>query len=96
MAKRGAGYGSEDHLIRYWTDQRAMMEGAILNAVSRPGGKLEWVYPSATDAAAQEPEGLAFLSDSPEVLAHWKQFWPQTGTQQCWDGVAWVPVEQRH
>src|SRR5262249_17535579 len=55
----------------------------------RSNAVLEWIYPSPTDTSAHEPQGLDFLgSDSAGVLASWKDFWPQTGTQQCWDGVA--------
>src|SRR5262249_39239879 len=89
MAKRGNGYGSEDQLNRYWTNQRAMFEGRLLPALGRSNAVLEWIYPSPTDTSAHEPQGLDFLgSDSAGVLASWKDFWPQTGTQQCWDGVA--------
>jgi hypothetical protein len=104
MAKRGDGYGSEEHLIRYWTDQRLVLEAALLEALGRRDGSFAWIYPSA-DASAKEPEGLGFLpADLAKVVDRWKEFWPQTGTQQCWDGVArlatdagveWILIEAK-
>jgi hypothetical protein len=85
MAKRGDGYGSEDHLLRYWTDQRKAFEKSISKAVGWPDGRLDWIYPA--NVTTGEPEGLTFLSDHGNVEG-WKEFWPQTGTQPCWDGVA--------
>jgi len=103
MGKRGNGYGSEDHFHRYWAQQRQDLEAAVLSAVGTRGS-LEWVYPSA-DPSAREPEGLAFLcAESQDVLDRWKDFWPQTGTQQCWDGIArletgvateWILIEAK-
>jgi hypothetical protein len=89
MAKRGDGYGSEDHLNRYWTDHRAVLEARLLQALGRPDARIEWIYPSPIDTTAREPEGLDFLPvESTEDVEGWKEFWPQSGTQQCWDGVA--------
>jgi hypothetical protein len=31
---------------------------------------------------------LDFLTDRPDVLALWKDFWPQRGRAQTWDGAA--------
>ena len=90
MAKRGDGYGSEDHLLRYWSEQRTALEASIAAAVSWPEGPPDWIYP--TNAPTREPEGLSFLSDRSDIVDRWKEFWPQTGTQQCWDGLARLAV----
>jgi hypothetical protein len=93
MAKRGEGYGSEDHLHRYWTDQRPVLEKGLLQVLDRSRGSLEWIYPSTVDKSAREPEGLGFLPPDSPALANWKEFWPQSGSQQCWDGVATLAAD---
>jgi hypothetical protein len=47
MGKRGKGYGSEDHFIRWRLERGAQLDGAILKTLDqRPGARLEWLYPT--------------------------------------------------
>ncbi len=97
MGKRGEGYGSEDHLATYLRMMPAALDGAIRQrtGLSAP---IEWQYP--TTGIAREPKGIDFLAGQPDVQAAWREFWPQTGNQQRWDGVArcgdeWLLLEAK-
>lgn len=94
MGKRGKGYGSEDHFLRYSEQRPAILDTAILEKIRAPAGaSIDWFYPPRpTNKAAREPQGLTFLKDQKGVLAKWHEFWPQTGRQQTWDGVARLQV----
>ena len=59
----------------------------ILEALAAPGGRLEWVYPTCADRE-REPEGWAFLAGDNRVMGSLREFWPQRGRAQTWDGVA--------
>lgn len=97
MGKRGKGYGSEDHFLRYSEQQPAVLDAAILEKIRTPAGaSIDWFYPPRPmQKAAREPQGLKFLKgqeDQKQVLETWRAFWPQTGRQQSWDGVARLRV----
>jgi len=103
MGKRGDGYGSEDHFLRYRSERAEQLDRSVLNALAAPNGSLEWLYPRGTPDE-REPEGLDFLTDRNDVLARWRQYWPQRGRAQTWDGIAkvhrdgtveWVLVEAK-
>ena len=103
MGKRGQGYGSEDHFLRYRADHRDEFDRLLLEALGAPEGTLEWVYPTGSEGE-REPQGLEFLRDDSEVMTAWASFWPQRGRQQTWDGVArlrqgdaieWVLIEAK-
>lgn len=88
MGKRGEGYGSEDHFLRYRAERPEELNAAILTALG--GGndcRLAWIYPRGIPDEP-EPEGLDFLSNDEEVQARWKAYWPQRGRAQTWDGIA--------
>lgn len=103
MGRRGDGYGSDYHFLRQRVEQAAALDRSLLSALDAPDGRLEWVYPTGTEGE-REPEGLAFLSDRQDVQALWREYWPQRGRAQTWDGVAklhtsagseWVLIEAK-
>jgi hypothetical protein len=88
MGKRGEGYGSEDHFLRYCAERSEQLNAAVLSALNAgTNGSVEWVYPTGAPDE-REPEGLDFLTDREDVLARWKEYWPQRGRAQTWDGIA--------
>lgn len=88
MGKRGDGYGSEDHFLRYRAERPEELNAAVLGVLDGASDhRIEWVYPSGA-IGEREPEGLEFLIDKQEVLARWKEYWPQRGRAQTWDGIA--------
>jgi hypothetical protein len=88
MGRRGNGYGSEDHFLRWRTERAAEFDALVLKAVGSPGrAAIEWVYPTGRQGE-REPQGLRFLRDRADALERWKKFWPDTLRQQTWDGVA--------
>ena len=100
MGKRGDGFGSEDHFLRYRSDRPVELDRAILAALQAPRGRLEWIYPCGVQDE-REPTGVSFVED-PRISALWKDFWPQRGRAQTWDGIAklvngdvveWVLIE---
>lgn len=104
MGKRGEGYGSEDHFLRYRAERSEDLNAALLDALhaGRTGG-VEWIYPTSA-AEEREPEGLEFLTDREDVFARWREYWPQRGRAQTWDGIAklhrgesyeWVLIEAK-
>ena len=104
MGKRGEGYGSEDHFLRYRAERSRKLDRALLAAVEAGiEGRVEWIYPTGAPQE-REPEGLEFLPDREDVLARWKEYWPQRGRAQTWDGIAklhhgenyeWVLIEAK-
>ena len=103
MGKRGDGYGSEDHFLRYRSSRPEELNAVLLRGLGAADGAFEWVYPSGAKDET-EPEGLDFLADRDDVMARWKEYWPQRGRAQTWDGVAklrrgveveWVLIEAK-
>lgn len=97
MGKRGDGYGSEDHLSTYLRLQRSALDDAIRRAAGLSGA-IEWIYPAS--GTTKEPKGVSFLVGRPDVQGACRKFWPQTGNQQRWDGVArcgdeWLLIEAK-
>lgn len=79
-------YGSEYHFLRYRHEQPEKLDRAILKAVGAPRkSTIEWLYPSVD--TRKEPQGVNFVDDR-QVRDQWKKFWPTSGRQQSWDGVA--------
>lgn len=98
MGRRGDGYGSQDHLLFYRTSLKsALLDDQVLKAIqARAGARIHWRYPVARPTeSAREPEGMAFLDDRPDIVAKWRDFWPQRGKQPAWDGVAQLRVGGR-
>jgi len=83
-------YGSRHHLTQYRDSAPAILDDAIIKAISprTPKPALEWIYPLQNETR-REPTGTSFLSLEPNQERAWKEFWPQTGTPPSWDGVAW-------
>lgn len=83
MAKRGQGYGSEDHLLSYHEKDRQLLDRYIQSAIgtSEP---IQWLYPGAM---VSEPKDLSFISFSSSQAEAWKSFWPSPGNRS-WDAVA--------
>jgi hypothetical protein len=103
MGKLGDGYGSEYHFLRHRTGQPEALDKTLLTALGASEGRLEWHYPIGAEGE-REPEGLAFLRDREDVQTLWREFWPQRGRAQTWDGVAklhrgadveWVLIEAK-
>jgi hypothetical protein len=101
VGKLGDGHGSEYYFLRYRAEQSEALDQTLLAAIGRPEGRLEWHYPTG-QAGEREPEGLAFLRDREDLQPLWREFWPQRGRAQTWDGVArlhtgaeveWVLIE---
>jgi hypothetical protein len=86
MAKRGRGYGSEDHFRRYRSERSSELDRYLVRALSGPDASLEWIYPTGK-AGEREPTGVGFIADK-RIQEMWRSFWPQRGRAHCWDGVA--------
>ena len=98
MGKKGDGYGSEDHFLTWRRAAAADLDASLLTATGL-SGTVEWVYPDLGRPDMEEPKGLDFLPDQ-RVRDRWREFWPQTGNQQRWDGVArvgdeWLLIEAK-
>jgi hypothetical protein len=91
MGKKGDGYGSEDHFLTYRETPSGDLDARLLAATGLRG-ELSWHYPDLKAPDMKEPKGINFLSDQ-AIREAWKAFWPQTGNQQRWDGVARVGDE---
>ncbi len=91
MGRRGNGYGSEDHFWTYRTESKDPLDRCLLAATGLRGVPA-WVYPDPARPDIEEPKGMGFCSD-PALQEEWEKFWPQTGNQQRWDGVAMVDRE---
>ena len=88
MGKRGEGYGSEHHFRDYRAHRADEFDRLLLQALgTQDDGSLEWIYPVGAEGE-REPDGLAFLNDRPDVLDRWRNYWPQLGRAQTWDGIA--------
>jgi hypothetical protein len=95
MGKRGKGYGSEDHLLRYHSEQPDALNSALLAGV-KLDKPLDWIYPGK---ARNEPKDLDFIQLSEARIADWKRFWPSPGNRR-WDAVArcgseWILIEAK-
>lgn len=104
MPEMGAGYGSEAHLLRFLGRHRRLLDGLVLDATG--GDAIEWLdYNFDPNARWQDAEwtGVEFV-ESDELRAHWRDFWPTTGTQPNWDAIgrlrsvgewSWLLVEAK-
>ncbi len=79
-------YGSAFHLGEYRERFPVALDSAILTAVRRLDGSLHWLYPDGP--REKEPQGVDFLDSDHPARTRWKSFWPQSGRQQSWDGLA--------
>ena len=91
MGTRGNGYGSEDHFGTYRTELKDALDLQLLKAMGLRGA-LVWAYPDPTHPELKEPKGMSFCFDR-AVRDAWRAFWPQTGNQQRWDGIATIGDE---
>jgi hypothetical protein len=87
MGKRGDGYGSEDHFLRYRAEMPKEFDRLLLEGMGLPDATLTWVYPVGAHGE-REPQAISFLTGREDVQTLWKAFWPQRGRLQSWDGVA--------
>lgn len=92
MGTIGLGYGSEYQLLRMLGHHRhdfisQLKEGLGIEC------EIDWLdypYDSSSvslDGELQAVECFSALDIYPRILAAWKEFWPQGGTQQSWDGI---------
>jgi len=58
MGKRGAGYGSEDHFLRYRAERSRELDRALLAVLDAgPADRVEWIHPTGSPNEC-EPQGL--------------------------------------
>ncbi|MBP1777162.1 MAG: hypothetical protein H6Q86_3172 [candidate division NC10 bacterium] len=100
MNTQGKDHGSKSHLDAYRKLRPGDLDAAIRASAGLGDVPLEWVYPTPGKTGAPEPKGVNFLKGRPDVRALWKEFWPQRGNQQRWDGVAkcgdtWLLMEAK-
>jgi hypothetical protein len=91
------------YFLRYRSNRTEELNAVLLRGLGATDGAFEWVYPIGAQDET-EPEGLDFLADRDDVMARWKEYWPQRGRAQTWDGVAklrhdgeveWVLIEAK-
>lgn len=100
MGAVGKDYGSERHLLSYRKEKPEELNQAILTALNTTtGADIEWLYPDGSGNRGKEFTGVSFLKANPwakgtaRALSAWKEFWPQGGRAQSWDGVAILNVD---
>ena len=92
MAEMALGYGSEYQLLRFLGHHRNFLNNEILKQTGIEG-VIEWEdYPSDSKRLSLDGEfkGIEFLKNYPDyasIKAKWKNFWPQSGNSQNWDGI---------
>lgn len=89
MGRRGHGYGSEDHFIRYRAKHPEFIDSYVTAVLPQPDGAISWLYPSETTTAeaTEEPKDLSFVDLTERQDEKWRDFWPSPGNRR-WDGVA--------
>jgi hypothetical protein len=90
LGRKGIGYGSEWHFEHYRRVLPDVLNAHIRASIGKTDMEIDWVYPTL-DLAANEPRGLEFLKAEPrqrKAFLAWRAFWPQTGKNINWDGVA--------
>ena len=102
MGRRGDGYGSEDHLRRYFADHQDVLNRKVGAALGVRSSVIEWLPYIATEKGDREHRAVEFLRDTRDAHAAeaWKSFWPTTGKQQNWDLIgrtdkSWLLVEAK-
>ena len=93
MGEMALGYGSEYQLLRFLGHHRNYLDNEILKTLNKKNGRLEWFdYPSDTTSSSldKELEGIECFEKEPKydfIKSQWKEFWPQRGKSQNWDGI---------
>ena len=86
------GYGSEFQLLRYLGHHRNYLNSKI-QEVLKIEGDIKWFeYPvdENRDSMDGEYKGIECFEKRPDyerIKSAWKQFWPQRGKAQNWDGI---------
>ena len=92
MAEMAIGYGSEFQLLRYLGHHRKYLNEQILK-VLKVKDEIEWFdYPvnPERDSMDGEFKGIECFKDMKnyiDIKTEWKNYWPQTGNSQNWDGI---------
>ena len=101
------GYGSEYQLLRFLGYHRNYLNKTILTALNLPvTTNINWLdYPinldrKSLDGELKDIECFQELSNFKEIEQAWKEFWPNTGSAQNWDGIfkiddTWYFVEAK-
>lgn len=95
MAEIGYGYGSEYQLLRILGHHKNWLDNKI-NKLFGTSEKIIWFdYPIDSTRLSLDGEykGIQFLknhSNYDEISKKWKEFWPQTGNAQNWDGICQI------
>lgn len=95
MAEMAIGYGSEFQLLRYLGHHRKYLNLIILQNLGLDGDINWFDYPvdEKRDSMDGEYKGIEFLKGHlseeryKRVAEEWKNFWPQRGNSQNWDGI---------
>lgn len=90
MAEMGLGYGSEYQLLRFLGHHREELNAEILKSLKIPDGIINWLeYPKDIHRLSLDSEytGISFLENHDLYDKQWKEFWPQKGNPQNWDGI---------
>jgi hypothetical protein len=102
MARRGHGYGSEDHLRRYLSARPDELTRAVATEVGVAPESIRWLPFIPIGEEDREHRALEFLPEQTflRVRPAWREFWPQRGHQQSWDAVGtagtdWLLVEAK-
>ena len=100
MGKRGAGYGSEDHLRRYLAERPETLGQRATKALGTACSVKSLDFPATKSGTAVRE--IEFLEDTKHagVIEEWKAFWPTRGRSQTWDLVGhacteWVLAEAK-
>lgn len=95
MAEMGYGYGSEYQLLRILGHHQNWINDKIKNILDISEDIFWFDYPVDSNRLSLDGEykGIQFLKKHPnynEICKKWKEFWPQTGNAQNWDGICQI------
>jgi hypothetical protein len=101
MAEIALGYGSEYQLFRFLGHHRNYLNKEIANVIT-PNSEIYWLdYPPnygrfSLDGEFKDVECF----NNQNITAQWKEYWPQRGNSQNWDGIfkvndTWYFVEAK-
>ena len=102
MAKRGDGYGSEDHLRWYLASRPSELNQAVAREIDVDASSVRWLPFIPHGEGDREHRALEFLPQEAllRVRSAWREFWPQRGHKQSWDAIGtagseWLLVEAK-
>lgn len=92
MGTIGLGYGSEYQLLRMLGHHRNEFFAQLSKELKIKSdiNWLDYTYDSKSvslDGELQAVQCFEYRPDYDVIFKEWKNFWPQQGTQQSWDGI---------